>query len=177
MLLCPEILGAGKTIFTSIVVDDLCNRFRNNTTVGIAYIYCNFRYQDKLKIESLLASLLKQLAESKPLLPGTMKDYYNYYKARRTRPLLEETLTVLQSLAAIYSRVFFIIDVLDECQVSDGYQARFLSELFNIQTQHGANIFATSRFILEIINQFKHSILLKICTSGEDIERYLEGYM
>jgi hypothetical protein len=39
-------------------------------SIGIAYIYCNFRRQDEQKIDDLLASLLKQLAESQPSLPA-----------------------------------------------------------------------------------------------------------
>jgi hypothetical protein len=43
ILFCPGIPGAGKTIITAIVVDDLFKRFYNDAAVGIAYIYCNFR--------------------------------------------------------------------------------------------------------------------------------------
>jgi hypothetical protein len=60
-LFCPGTPGAGKTILTSIVIDDLDTRFQSNTSVGIAYIYYNFRQQDEQKAEDLLASLLKQL--------------------------------------------------------------------------------------------------------------------
>jgi Cdc6-like AAA superfamily ATPase len=63
-LFCPGIPGAGKTILTSIVVDNLTSRFRNDSKTGIAYIYCNFGRRDKQKIDDLLSSLLKQLAPS-----------------------------------------------------------------------------------------------------------------
>ncbi|RYP28170.1 hypothetical protein DL767_007318 [Monosporascus sp. MG133] len=43
-LFCPGIPGAGKTILTSIVVDELTCRFTDDETVGIAYVYCNFRH-------------------------------------------------------------------------------------------------------------------------------------
>jgi hypothetical protein len=81
----------------------------------MAYVYCNFQRQDEQKIDNLLASLLKQLAESKPSLPGSVKDLYDQHKDKRTRPSLEEIRGVLQSLAAMYSRVYFIVDALDEC--------------------------------------------------------------
>jgi hypothetical protein len=60
-LFCPGIPGAGKTILTSIVVNDLNTRFTANQNVGIAYLYCNFRQRDEQSAEGLLASLLKQL--------------------------------------------------------------------------------------------------------------------
>ena len=69
-LFCPGIPGAGKTILTSIVINDLVTRFQNGLTIGIAYIYCNFRRKDDQKAEDLLASLLKQLlAQERPSLP------------------------------------------------------------------------------------------------------------
>jgi hypothetical protein len=58
-LFCPGIPGAGKTILTSIVVNELTARFFNDPTIGITYVYCNFRRQDEQKIDDLLASLLK----------------------------------------------------------------------------------------------------------------------
>jgi hypothetical protein len=46
-LFCPGIPGAGKTILISIIVDDLNTRFYRDETIGLAYIYCNFRRQDE----------------------------------------------------------------------------------------------------------------------------------
>src|SRR5947209_4514453 len=58
-LFCPGIPGAGKTILTSIVIDDLSTRFLADQNVGIAYLYCNFRRRDEQGAEDLLANLLK----------------------------------------------------------------------------------------------------------------------
>jgi hypothetical protein len=176
-LFCPGIPGAGKTILTSIVVDSLCNRFHNDTTIGIAYLYCNFRRQDEQKIDELLASLLKQLTEGQPSLPGTVKDLYDRYKAKGTKPLPEETSKVLQSLATMYSKIYFVVDALDECRVSDGCRTKFLSEIFSLQAKYGANIFATSRFLPEIIDQFKEATTLEIRASNEDVQIYLDDHM
>jgi hypothetical protein len=59
ILFCPGIPGAGKTILTSIIVDELTTRFYENKSVGIAYLYCNFRRKDDQEVQDLLASLLK----------------------------------------------------------------------------------------------------------------------
>jgi hypothetical protein len=169
-LFCPGIPGAGKTIFTAVVVDDLTKQVSSNPTISIAYIYCNFRQQGTQKIDDLMASLLKQLAQGQSL-PESVKDLYDQHKTKRTRPSLDEILRVLRSVVTMYSRAFIIVDALDECQVSDGSQARFLSELFSLQTRHGVNIFATSRFIPQIIDQFSGSMLLEI--RAHDVRQYL----
>jgi Cdc6-like AAA superfamily ATPase len=176
-LFCPGIPGAGKTILTSIVVEELTTRFSNDPNVGIAYIYCNFRRQNEQKIDNLLASLLKQLAESQPSLPGTLKELYDQHKTERTWPSLQEISAALQSIVTQYSRLFIIVDALDECLSSNGCQQKLLSEIFNLQTKVGANVFVTSRFIPEITDKFAGCTLLEIRASEEDIRRYLEGHM
>ncbi|KAK4653514.1 hypothetical protein QC762_0084380 [Podospora pseudocomata] len=176
-LFCPGIPGAGKTILTSVVVDHLGSKFHNDPKIGIAYIYFNFQRQDKQKIDDLLASVLKQIAESQPSVPGSVKDLFDKHKAKRTRPLLDETLRVLQSVAATCSRVFIVVDALDECQTSESCRKRFLSELFNLQKMHGINIFATSRSVTEIVDRFKTSISLEIRASTADVALYLEGHI
>jgi hypothetical protein len=141
----------------------------------VAYIYCNFQQQGTQKIDDLMASLLKQLAQGQPSLPGSVKDLYDQYKTRRTRPLLDEILRVLESIAKMYSRAFIIVDALDECQVSDDSRARFLSELFSLRTRHEVNIFATSRPIPQIVDQFNGSVQLEIRAHDEDVRKYLDS--
>lgn len=115
-LFCSGIPGAGKTVLTSIVVDELIKRFSNDPTVGIAYIYCNFWRQGEQKIDDLLSSLLKQLTMSQPSLPSSVKDHFDQHRIKETRPSLDEILRSLRAVAIMYSRVFIIVDALDECQ-------------------------------------------------------------
>lgn len=178
-LFCPGIPGAGKTILTSIVVEDLTTRFSNDSTIGIAYIYCNFRRQDEQKIDSLLVSLLKQLAESQSTLPGTIKALYNQHKNGRTQRSLDEIFKCLQAVILLYSQVFIIVDALDECQVAERCRSTLLSKLFDLQAKTGVNLFATSRFIPEITEAFNinKGVPLEIRASNEDVQRYLQGHM
>ena len=160
------------------MVDDLCKKYRSNaTTIGIAYVYCNFRRQSEQKADDLLTSLLKQLARDQSPLPVSVKKLYDQHKARETRPSLDEISRVLQSVAAMYSRVFIITDALDECQTSDGCRSRLLSEIFSLQAKTEANFFATSRPTPYIEREFKGCISLEILASDEDIRRYLDGHM
>jgi NACHT domain len=176
-MLCPGIPGAGKTILTSIVVDDLSTRFLTSSSVGIAYIYCNLRRQEEQKIDDLLTSLLKQLSEKQYPLPASVIDLFSQYKSKQTRPSLDQFSKALQSVAATYSRTFIIIDALDECQIPDGSQSRLLEEIFNLQSRSKANIFATSRFIPEITEKYKWTVPLEIRASEEDVRKYLDGNM
>ncbi|KAK3935253.1 hypothetical protein QBC46DRAFT_462179 [Diplogelasinospora grovesii] len=171
-LFCPGIPGSGKTILTSIVVDDITTRFRNDDSVGIAYVYCNFRPADRQNTEDLVMSLLKQLAQGQPSLPESVKSLYDRHVKRQTRPSFDEISGAIQSVATIFSRVFLIIDALDEC-----HQSKLLTEMFNLSAKRGANVFVTSRFIPEVTEMFDRRTYLEIRASKRDIEMYLEGNM
>lgn len=176
-LFCQGIPGAGKTILTSIVINDLYKRFNQDSSVGIAYIYCNFQRANDQKVNNLLASLLRQLSERQPSLPDIVKDLYSSHRAKHTRPSLEEIRRALQSVARIYSRNFLIVDALDECQAADNNRKKFLDEIFSLQDTTKAKFFATSRHVQNIRNEFDGSILLDVRAKDDDIRRYLQEHM
>ncbi|KAJ4177991.1 hypothetical protein NW767_014970 [Fusarium falciforme] len=176
-LFCPGILGAGKTILTSAVVDELINQFANDENIGIAYIYCGSQQKDEQKAEDFLASLLKQLVECRPAPSESVKSLYDKHKDKRTRPSLDDISAALHSTATAYSRVFIIVDALDECPAAGGCRSRFMSEIFALQPKCGANIYATSKFIGEITIKFSQSITKEIRASYEDVQLYIEAHM
>ena len=176
-LFCPGIPGAGKTILTSIVVNELTTRFGNDKSIGVAYIYCNFRQQNEQKAGDLLANLLRQLVQGRPSLPEDVKSLYNKHKDKHTRLSFDESLKALHSVTAMYSRAFIVVDALDECQALDTCRSRFLSEIFNLQAKSRVNIFATSRFLPEITERFEGSMSLEIRASEHDVRRYVDGHM
>ena len=174
-LFCPGIPGAGKTMITSIVIDNLCTMFKNDSSVGIAYLYCSFRQQQDQKPADLLASLLGQFVQGQPSVPNSIKSLYGRHKDKRTRLSFGEILKALLSIMASYSRTFIAIDALDECGISNGGCRKLLSEIFNIQAKNGTSLFATSRFIPDITEEFKGSPSLEIRANDGDVRRYLDG--
>lgn len=120
-LFCPGMPGAGKTILTSIVIDDLKQTFSDDNAFAIAYIYCNFKRKDEQKIENMMANLLKQLVQAMSSFPDALKQLYENHCKNGTRPTLQETYQTLRSVASAYSRVFIVVDALDECQTSNDY--------------------------------------------------------
>lgn len=174
-LFCPGIPGAGKTIITAIVVDNLYAKFQHDASVAITYIYCNFRRQYEQKPEDLFANLLKQLVQEQFSIPENVMNLYKQYKNKRTCPKLDEISKTLHSVIANYSRTFIMIDALDECQLSGGARETVLSEILKLRTMTGANIFATSRLNDETTKQFEGAQSLEVRATDEDVQRYLNG--
>ncbi len=175
-LFCPGIPGSGKTILTSIVIDNI-TRIMNHQTVGIAYLYCNFKRQDEQTLDSLLRNLLKQLAQSQSPLPHDLKDLYDRAKRTGIRPSLDDISRVLQSISALYSQAFIVVDALDECQTSGGCLSTLLSRIFALQDNTGINFFATSRHITDIERRFEGCLTQEVLAINGDVRRYMEGHM
>ncbi|KAI2630970.1 ankyrin repeat protein [Hypoxylon sp. NC1633] len=131
-LFCPGIPGAGKTTLA----------FSEDRTIGIAYIYCDFRRKDEQSFEQLL-----QLAV--PEIGGR------------------------QSVLGLFSRVFVVIDALDECDVN--CRNKLVKWMFDLQAEQGINIIATSRLVTEIANQFRGCSSLEIRARDGDIRSYVDG--
>jgi hypothetical protein len=129
-LFCPGIPGAGKTILASVVIDELDSRYGNNRDVGIAYLYCSFQRHDdhSQKPESLLASILRQLAQGLSSMPDSVGALYEKHRAKGTRPSVDEISKALRSIAGHFSRFFIVIDALDECPFPA--ISRLLDEIF-----------------------------------------------
>lgn len=170
-LFCSGIPGAGKTILTAIVIEDLTAQCSSNQSIGLAYVYCNFRLQNEQKAEDLLASILKQLACS---VPESVTKLYEQHTDRRTRPSMNELSKALQTVAKTYTTVFVVTDALDECQTIDDCRNVLLSQLFDLQKKCAVKLFATARPIPDIMERFNGEHL-KIRAHESDLHKFLEG--
>lgn len=175
-LVCSGMPGAGKTVTSSTVIEHLWTKFRDDPSTGIAFLYCNYKSQQNQKPVDLLAALLKQLVQEQSSPPPALHTLYTYCKNKRIPPSLQEISDVFNTVVAGYSRTFIVIDALDECKLPDGGREKFLSVIFDLQAKTGANLFATSRHIPDILERFQGSVL-EIRASDEDIRRYVEGYI
>ncbi|KAL7817091.1 hypothetical protein V8C26DRAFT_75563 [Trichoderma gracile] len=176
-LFCPGGPGAGKTIMTAAVIDQLHTTYKEDDKIGIAYIYCDYRRQYEQNAVDMLASLVKQLAQKQAAMPECIQSIYDQLKKQPRRPSLDELSKLLSSTSLIYFKVFIVVDALDECQLSGGCLKTFLSALFKLQASTNVNIFATTRFIPEIMEEFRQSSSLKISAKDEDVQDYLAGNM
>jgi hypothetical protein len=151
------------------------SKTQNNGCIGIAYLYCKFRHQHEQSAEDLLANLLKQLAQGQSSLLDSVELLYDRHKTESTRASFEEISATLQSVAFTYSRVFIVVDALDECQAT--CRSSFVSEIFKFQTKTRANFLATSRPSMAIEKNFKGCLSLDFLPIDEDFGVYLDSHM
>jgi Cdc6-like AAA superfamily ATPase len=177
-LFCPGIPGAGKTILSAIVVNQLNVTFKKDSSVGIAYIYCNYKEQQRQNPEDLLSSLLKQLAQQQPTMPKSVECLFTCHEAQQTRPSFDEIIKTLHSTIQLYSKVFVVIDALDEYHGSNraGHNS-LLSAVFNLQRKTQLHLIATSRYVEEITSKFEGYMFKEIRAQDDDVLCYVNARM
>ena len=120
---------------------------------------------------NLLASLLQQVARNCPTVSDDILSLHNNYGKKGTRPPLSEWSRLLESELCRFSKVFIVIDALDECPESRGIRRDFLNEIWKLpKTQ----ILVTSRHIPAVEREFEMAARLEIRATDEDVERYLK---
>ncbi|KAF7556192.1 hypothetical protein G7Z17_g1663 [Cylindrodendrum hubeiense] len=132
-LFCPGIPGAGKTMVSAIVIEELKNRFRNDPSVSIAHIYCNYKREDSQTIQHLLESLLRQLVSNLATIPENIRSMYNTNFHGKIRPRFDELIQSLHEAAAIFLLAEFHLKSLANEQSPES----LLQALENLPTNFG----------------------------------------
>ncbi|KAI8648518.1 hypothetical protein NCS55_01490500 [Fusarium keratoplasticum] len=127
ILYCPGIPGSGKTVVSSIVIHDLETRFVADTTVGLTHIYCNSKNQQIQDIRMLLASVLKQLCQRRPAIPDVVKSLHDQHIRLQTKPRIEYLSKAIETVPALFQRIYLAVDALDEWRSRHGRAMTALS--------------------------------------------------
>ncbi|OCK73256.1 hypothetical protein K432DRAFT_340557, partial [Lepidopterella palustris CBS 459.81] len=172
-LFCPGMPGAGKTIVAAVVIDHIANTVQNDGN-GLAYIFCNYKEQGEQKASILLAAILRQLVQARRSIPATVSQLHNHHITRGTTPSPQEIFRTLLSILEDYSRVYVVIDALDEC-----LDSQLLIKIRHLQTKARTDLhlMATSRFIPEIEQNFAGALRLEIRASENDVRTFVASQM
>lgn len=142
-----------------------------DTNIGIAYIYCNYKEAGQQSLTNLIGSLVHQLVPRDSILASDLASLYEFHITKNTRPSRDEYAQLLQVAAASFTKVFIIIDALDECVDNDGTRQDLLEELRKLQLK--VCLLVTSRDLPSIQRQLRSAIRLEIQASDDDVMRYL----
>ncbi|KAL4914797.1 hypothetical protein BDW62DRAFT_189810 [Aspergillus aurantiobrunneus] len=146
--------------------------FQDDDTVGISFLFYNFKLRHVKTGEEVIASILKQLLLNTAELPKAVEAMYHTNSRNNTRPTYGQLCSALDSTLAQFSKYFIILDALDE---SGDREGRILSTIMDMQNHHQIHLLATSRHIAEITAKFGNSLHLEIRAKGDDVEKYLQS--
>ena len=106
-------------------------------------------------------------------ISDNIKSFYQYHQCEDNRPTLDEITGALKSEIQTYSKVFLIVDALDECREDDGTREKLLKVLRSLYGN--VNLMVTSRDLPPIARNFDGTKQLCIRAKDDDIRTYVEG--
>lgn len=163
-------------MLASLVIDHL-RKTLPGRTLGIIYIYCDYRAQLEQTLSSLISSLLKQSLQQQSVIPPDVKKACQDHMNAGTRLNRHEMLEMLRMTMESFPRTFVIVDALDELSSQGQVRQNLLEALRNLQADHEYNLLTTSRHIKGLTLTFQEPLCLEIRARSDDIRRYVCGHM
>jgi hypothetical protein len=138
---------------------------------AVTWFYCNYKEQIEHTHYKFLASLLKQVIHQQPKLSDEINQTYNVHHNRGSHPTIQQISAMLHAEISKFSKVFIIIDALDEMGDDQGETRMLATELQNLPK----NVFVmiTARPIPAIEAEFPTAIQMQISATDEDVESYV----
>jgi hypothetical protein len=152
-------------------MENLRERLKNDIGVGIACIYCDYKERDAQTLINLVTGLWAQLVRNSDSLSTEVRDLYSTHIRQNSSPTLDEVSKILQAEITRYSKIFVVIDALDE--YPEGDRSTLLKKLRELRP--AINLMVTSRYLDAIANDFKGSPQLEISANVEDVRAYIVG--
>ncbi|RHZ63468.1 uncharacterized protein CDV56_109136 [Aspergillus thermomutatus] len=166
--------GVGKSTTMSTVIHHLQAQFADDPQVGLAFVYCGYERQWESRSLHLLLNLLKQLVAKHDHVPENVKRLYQSRKCSGITPAYSEVFQLLSAVVAEYVRIFIIIDGLEESDLSESDQHRFLKTLFSLQAGADVNILITGHLDWQIENIPDSVLSVDIHCADDAIEGYFD---
>ncbi|KAJ7117091.1 hypothetical protein C8R44DRAFT_983359 [Mycena epipterygia] len=167
-LWCRGIPGAGKTVLASMVINYLRTQPQNEN-FGVACIYLNHKETELQTPSNLISGLWRQLVFSKEL-NILVHSLYERHSEQHTRPSFDEIYGVLRSAIADWSKVYIVVDALDEYPE---HWRRILIEKLAV-VGPTVNVMLTSRPHITLNVSLPNFETLDIRANNEDIQRYVD---
>ena len=163
-------------MLTSLAIDHL-QQTSSEDTVGVVYIYCDYKRQDEQTPLNLAASVTKQLLQCQISIPESIMQIYQRHQSKTTRPDFEEVLEMTGHSMAAFSRLYLVVDALDELGNAGQIRQTLIDRLRSLQYVHHFSLMTTSRHIPSLALDFDQPLSMEIKASSEDVRRYVEGHI
>jgi len=147
--------------------------FAFDEDIAIACVY--FDHKQELRPVAILRSILQNVVQRpEGGLSDEVRELHKKHTRRRTEPNLQEVSDVLQLEMSDFSKIFIVLDALDECPVVDNAAATLLTELRNLQPK--LRLMVTGRpFAVKPMSLFDPHGILEVRAHDSDIKKFVQG--
>jgi hypothetical protein len=117
-LWCSGIPGAGKSVLAAAMIEECLQRNAHDAGKAVAYFFCTYKYERSQHPVVILSSLCMQLAMQCENAFRILQDYHDQLFSSHhlsTKPTAEMLTQILHRICACFTRVYIIVDGIDEC--------------------------------------------------------------
>lgn len=169
--------GCGKTILTSTVIENLLQHCNGDSGMVVAYFYFDFNIAQKRDPELMARSLFCQLTQRSMACPEAIDALYSACENDRRAPSLEALLQAMQQVMQRLTRVYIVLDALDECT-----QRADLMDLVTAVVRwrlDNVHLLMTSRKERDIESSLETCLTEGdlICLQGDDVDDDIQRYV
>ncbi len=172
-LLCSGIVGAGKTIISSSVIEDLVVTKSANSSV--AYFFCKDNDFESLKAREIMGSLARQFLSSIPAKLFNKIDQVNDGIALNRDQIISYMIRLLPTNI----QYVIVLDGLDECTAEESYQVFDTLQSLLKSPTHLFRLFWTGRsdFVERVFRRLQSNFHVRISQSnnGPEISKVIES--
>lgn len=160
------------TLLRSIIINHLRRQQTedlSHETFGVAVIYLKYNDPDQT-LNNILGSLLKQLIEEHETASDPLQALYERHSDYKTSLSTEGISKALKMTVKPYSKIYFVVDGLDEC--SEDIRWALVEQLQEFEDK--VHILITSRFLDSIQEDLEGFGQLGITAHSADVELFID---
>ena len=163
--------GSGKTLLASIVIDHLEKQF-GQSDVGIAFIFCDYKDASQTS-DKFKRAIVRQLLHRLDHIPEEIEKNYQAHAKRSTNLSSDELHDALLLTCSRFSRLFLVIDALDEVSAVNGVGESLLSMCKDLSPIIQSLV--TSRWTAGLENSIQEATYIQVAAQDQDIAMYLRS--
>ena len=124
----------------------------------------------------ILRSILKHILQRKSSVSDEIRELYEKHSKRETSPTLKDVAVALEAERSKFTKIFLVIDALDECPTSEHTVEILLRHLEKLRPI--VRLMVTGRpFAVEYMSGFASLELREIGASDQDLESFIRGQL
>ncbi|CAG8125818.1 unnamed protein product [Penicillium salamii] len=179
ILWLPGVVGCGKSVLCSTVVQDIEEYCEASSSRIMAYWFFQFDRDETHSVESLVRSFIRQL--SRPPLSSSLTKAWKTHHTQGSQPSWKSVLDIFHDvLSRASGEIFLILDAMDECPETPSSSERLslLKLLLDIHERYKdkVHIIATSRRETDIERKLERFPVIDLeAKLAEDVETFVHA--
>ena len=157
-----------------MVIDHIRKKIDSHS-VGLAYFYFNYQDRKSQSAENVLASLLRQLAMSKPDIPAPVIELHKRIESQQRHLQQQDFEQAILLISAEFDATLIVIDAFDECE--NEARKDLLRSLAFLHREPSIRLFLTSRphSEQEIARKLGTPLKIEIGAKDSDLRAFLSS--